>query len=77
MNANGVQLHVLSAFEYAKEPNMSEYNQSEYEREREPENTQQNPASSGTENVLSEIKAKLLFFVAAVAFIIIIKVFLL
>ncbi len=54
---------------------MSEYNQSEYERE--PENTQQNSPNSGTDDVVSEIKAKLLFFVVAVVFIIIIKVFLL
>ncbi|GAB1353110.1 MAG TPA: hypothetical protein PLR50_14965 [Candidatus Rifleibacterium sp.] len=54
---------------------MSEYNQSEYERE--PENTQQNQADSGTGDVASEIKAKLLFFVVAVAFIFVIKIFLL
>lgn len=54
---------------------MSEYNQSEYERE--PENTQQNHSNPGTDDVVSEIKAKLLFFVAAIIFIIVIKVFLL
>ncbi|HNS10647.1 MAG TPA: hypothetical protein PKN29_13165 [Candidatus Ozemobacteraceae bacterium] len=54
---------------------MSEYNQSEYERE--PENAQQNQADSGTENVVGEIKAKLLFFVVAVVLIFIIKIFLL
>jgi len=54
---------------------MSEYNQSEHERE--PENNQQNQADSGTGDVASEIKAKLLFFVAAIALIIIIKLFVL
>lgn len=54
---------------------MSEYNQSEYERE--PENNQQNQADSGAGDVASELKAKLLFFVVAVVFIFIIKFFLL
>ncbi len=54
---------------------MSEYNQSEYERE--PENTQQNQTNAGTEDFAGEIKAKLLFFVVAIALIAVIKVFLL
>ena len=54
---------------------MTEYNQSEYERE--PENNQQKQADSGTDDVVGEIKAKLLFFVVAVIFIFIIKFFLL
>jgi len=52
---------------------MSEYNQSEHERE--PESTQQNPSTSVTDDVVGEIKAKLLFFVVAIAVIIMIKIF--